>query len=319
MKRFFSSLLHSSVKLIVISFIGVAVVNGQNNTYEFLRIGLSPRAAALGGSFVAATDDPDVIFYNPAGIYNLEETPVSFSYVNHLLDINLASLSVTRNVEGIGKFGASVQYINYGTFPKTDEYANQNGEFGAGEFAFSAAYAGLIDENFIYGANIKFIYSGIAEFSSTALGVDIGLQYLIPDENLSFGFALSNVGTQLSKYISTKEELPLDVTVGASKKLLHLPLRFFVDFHKLNESQSNFFNRFKNFTVGGEFTLSKVLKLRAGLDNEKRTELKVGNFAGLAGFAIGLGVTVKDYQFNYAFSSLGQIGAMHRIGINTSF
>lgn len=316
MKRFFLALLRGFFALIIIS---MTTMQAQNNTYEFLRIGLSPRAEALGGSFVAATDDPDVIFYNPAGIYNLEETPVSFSYVNHLLDINLASLSVARNIEGVGKFGASVQYINDGTFQRTDDYGNKTGEFGAGEFAFSLAYAGLIDENFIYGANAKFIYSGIAEYSSTAVGIDIGLQYLIPDENLSFGFALSNVGTQLSKYISTKEELPLNVSVGTSKKLLHLPLRFFIDFHKLNENQSNFFNRFKNFTVGGEFTLSKVLKLRAGLDNEKRTELKIGNFAGLAGFAIGLGVTVKDYQFNYAFSSLGQIGAMHRIGVNTNF
>jgi len=47
--------------------------------------------------------------------------------------------------------------------------------------------------------------------------------------------------------------------------------------------------------------------------------LKIGNFAGLAGFAIGLGITVKDYQFNYAFSSMGQIGAMHRIGVTTNF
>jgi len=311
MKRFFFAI------LLLISV--VSLTNAQNNTYEFLRVGLSPRAAALGGSFVAATDDPDVIFYNPAGIYNLEETPVSFSYVNHLLDINLASLSVTRNIEGIGKFGASVQYINYGTFPRTDEYANKNGEFGAGEFAFSAAYAGLIDENFVYGANIKFIYSGIAEYSSTAAGIDVGLQYLIPEENFSFGFAVSNIGTQLSKYVSTNEELPLDVSLGASKRLLHLPLRFFVDFHKLNERQNKIFNRLKNFSFGGEFTLSKVLKLRAGFDNEKRTELKIGSFAGLAGFAIGLGITVKDYQFNYAYSSMGQIGALHRIGVNTNF
>ncbi|MCK9209869.1 MAG: type IX secretion system protein PorQ [Ignavibacteriaceae bacterium] len=319
MKRFFFDLLHHLTQLVVISFISITIANAQNNTYEFLRVGMSPRAAALGGSFVAATDDPDVIFYNPAGIYTLPETPVSFSYVNHLLDINLASLSVTKNIEGIGKFGASVQYINYGTFPRTDEYANKNGEFGAGEVAFSAAYAGLIDENFVYGTNVKFIYSGIAEYSSTAIGMDIGLQYLIPEENFSLGFAVSNIGTQLSKYISSKEELPLDISLGVSKRLLHLPLRFFVDFHKLNENQNKIFNRLKNFSAGGEFTLSKVLKLRAGFDNEKRTELKVGNFAGLAGFAVGLGITIKDYQFSYAFSSMGQIGALHRIGLNTNF
>jgi len=318
MKRFFFDQFRLA-KLVLLLSISVTVAHAQNNTYEFLRVGMSPRAAALGGTFVAATDDPDVIFYNPAGIYTLPETPVSFSYVNHLLDINLASLSVTRNFEGIGKFGASVQYINYGTFPRTDEYANQNGEFGAGEVAFSAAYAGLIAENFVYGANVKFIYSGIAEYSSTAVGMDIGLQYLIPEESFSAGFAVSNIGTQLSKYVSSKEELPLDVSVGISKRLLHFPLRFFADFHKLNENQTKFFNRFKNFSVGGEFTLSKVLKLRAGFDNEKRTELKIGNFAGLAAFAIGLGVTVKDNQFNYAYSSMGQIGALHRIGVSTNF
>jgi len=297
----------------------VTSLQSQNNTYEFLRIGLSPRAAALSGSFVAATDDPDVLFYNPAGIYSQTETPVSFSYVNYLLDINLASLSATRTLEGIGKFGASIQYINYGSFQYTDEYGNKSGEFGVNELAMSIAYAGLIDENFTYGASAKFIYSGIAQYSSTAVGVDLGVQYLIPDENFSVGVAVLNLGTQLSKYISTSENLPLEVTIGVSKKLEHLPLRFFADLHKLNENQSNFFNRFKNFSVGGEFALSKVLQLRAGFDSEKRNELKVGNFAGLAGFSIGLGVTVKEYQFNYAYSSMGDIGALHRIGINTTF
>jgi len=319
MKRFSFSLLLNTTKLTVILLLISTITKAQNNTYEFLRVGLSPRASAMGGSFVAATDDPDVIFYNPAGIYYLKGTPVSFSYVNHLLDINLASLSVSKNFEGIGMFGASVQYINYGTFPRIDEYANKNGEFGAGEFAFSAAYAGLVDENFVYGANVKFIYSGIAEYSSTAVGLDAGVQYLIPDEYFSVGFAVSNLGTQLSKYVSSNEALPTDVTLGFSKKLLHLPLKFFVDFHKLNENQTKFFNKLKNFSVGGEFTLSKVLKLRAGFDSEKRTELKIGNYAGLSGFSIGLGITIKEYQFNYAFSSMGEIGALHRIGISANF
>lgn len=59
------------------------------SAYDFLRLDLNPRAAALAGSFVTNTDDPNVIFYNPAGINSLKETPVSISYVNYFLDINM--------------------------------------------------------------------------------------------------------------------------------------------------------------------------------------------------------------------------------------
>jgi long-subunit fatty acid transport protein len=71
----------------------------SQNTYEFLRLDMSARAGALGGSFVSNHDDPDVIFYNPAGMQLLTDNPVSFSFVKHLLDINLASLSYSTEFD----------------------------------------------------------------------------------------------------------------------------------------------------------------------------------------------------------------------------
>ncbi len=291
---------------------------GQN-TFEFLRIDMSARAAALGGSFTANHDDPNVIFYNPAGMKLLSESPVSFSFVKHLLDINLASVSYSTELEGIGRFGAAVKYVNYGNFVAADEFGNRNGEYGAGEAAFIIGYAGSLDENFYYGVNAKFIYSSIESRSASAAAADIGIHYTIPEQQINFGFSVLNVGSQLSSYYSTKEELPLDLVLGISKKLEHLPLRLSLDFHKLNEERDDFIQRFKAFTVGAEFTLSKVLILRLGFDNEKRTELKVGTFAGIAGFNIGLGAKISNYNFDYGFSSMGLIGGLHRIGISTSF
>ena len=167
----------------------------SQNTFEFLRMDMSPRAAALAGSFVSNADDPNVIFYNPAGLYSLEGLPVSFSYVNHLLDINLASLAVSKNFESIGKFGAAIQYINYGTFQGRDEFARETGSFGAGEVCFILGYSNDLDENFNYGVNAKFIYSGIESYYSTALAADVGLQYLIPDQLIVIGFSALNIGS----------------------------------------------------------------------------------------------------------------------------
>ncbi len=307
------------ITLLSLSFLVVFLTSGfSQTTYDFLRVDMSARAAALGGSFVSNNDDADVIFYNPAGLKLLNASPISFSFVKHLMDINLASFSYSHEFEDIGRFGAAIKYINYGSFEGADEFGTRTGKFGAGEFAFVLGYANQLDENFYYGANAKFIYSGIETRSSTAMALDLGLHYAIPDKNWNFGFAVLNLGGQLSKYYSTSEDLPLDVVIGVSKRLENLPLRLSVDFHRLNKDRDNFIGRFKAFTVGAEFTLSKVMKLRLGYDNERRSEFKIGTTAGIAGFNAGLGVKISDYQFDYGYSSLGLAGGLHRIGISTS-
>ena len=290
----------------------------SQTTYEFMRIDMSARAASLGGSFVSIADDPNVIFYNPAGIKLLKNSPVSFSFVKHILDINVASLSYSKEFEGIGRFAAAVKYINYGSFTRTDEFANKTGEFTPNEMAFILGYANELDKNFYYGGNVKFIYSGIAGYSSTAFACDLGLHYAMPEQEMNIGASVLNIGSQMQTYDGVSEKLPLDVMIGVSKKLAHLPLRVFLDFHKLNVERDNFGQKFKAFSFGGEFFLSKVLTLRLGYENEKRSDLKIGSTAGMAGFNIGLGIKIKDYLFDYGYSSMGQIGALHRISVATS-
>lgn len=302
----------------VLTFIAFSNTFSQT-TYEFLRVDMSARAGALGGSFVSNNDDVDVLFYNPAGIASLQNSPISLSFVKHLLDINLFSLAYSTEFKDIGRFGTSIKYINYGMFDAADEFGNRTGEFNAGEFAFAIGYAGEFEENFYYGANAKIIYSSIAEHSSSAIAADFGVNYTIPSQQINIAASVLNLGNQLSSYINTKEDLPVDVVVGVSKRLENLPVRLALDFHRLNEKRDEFYQHFKGFTIGAEFYLSKVLNLRLGYDNERRSELKVGTTSGIAGFNAGLGVLVSDYQFNYGYSSLGLVGAMHRIGISTVF
>jgi hypothetical protein len=301
-----------------IVFIFSASISFGQTTYRFLDVDMSARAAALGGSFVTNNDDVDVLFYNPAGMSFLEKNPISFSFVKHLMDINLFSLAFSTEFEDIGRFGTAIKYINYGTFDKADEFGNRTGEFGAGELAFILGYTNEFSENFYYGANAKVIYSSIADESSSAVGVDLGINYEIPKQKLNLAAAVLNLGTQLSSYIDTKEDLPLDVTMGISKRLENLPVRLSLDFHQLNKDRDELYQHLKGFTIGAEFYLSEVFTLRFGYDNEARSDLKVGSSSGIAGFNGGLGVKISEYVFNYGYSSMGSIGAMHRIGLATS-
>lgn len=310
------------MKLLVTSLFAVfllfSVTAFGQNTYEFLRMNMSARAAALGGSFVSDNDDPNVIFYNPAGLSYLTKNPVSFSFVKHLVDINLASLAYSTNLKSIGRIGVAVQYINYGTFIAADEMGNKTGRYKAGEVAFIGGYSNMLAPEFSYGVNIKFIYSSIADRTSTAFAFDVGLHYSIPSDQVEIGFAILNMGSQITAYYSTKEDLPLDIVMGVSKRLQHLPLDLFLDFHELNRRTGNFFSKFNAFSIGAEFRLSKALRLRFGYNNERRNELRIGTFAGLAGFDVGLGVVISGYRFDYGYSSLGLIGALNRISISAN-
>jgi hypothetical protein len=119
----------------------------------------------------------------------------------------------------------------------------------------------------------------------------------------------------MSSYFNVDETLPLDIRLGFSKRLEHMPFEFYFSFNKLNEEE----DRFSKIALGGEFRLSKAVKLRFGYDNEKRKELKIGSTAGMAGFSFGVGIKISDYIFDYALSSMGSIGSLHRIGISTEF
>ncbi len=296
-----------------------SLLAGENSTFNFLRNDYGARAAALGGSFVSMTNDPNVIFYNPSALATIEHRQISIGFFKHLLDINSGHASYAQEIPGFGFVGAGIVYINYGEFTRTDENGYKLGTFSANELALSLGYADNPAPQVRYGANVKFIYSGIAEATSTALAVDLGVLYAFPEQRITVGASLLNLGTQLDPYMSTREDLPLDLKVGATVEPEHLPLLLNMNFHRLNESQVDFISRFRSFSLGGEFIVSDAVRLRFGYNNDRRRDLKIGTSSGLAGFSFGGGVTVGMYILDYAYNSYGKIGELHRISLAFSF
>ncbi|MBI3004523.1 MAG: type IX secretion system protein PorQ [Ignavibacteriales bacterium] len=288
-------------------------------TYAFLRNDVSARAAALNGSFVSMTNDPNVLFYNPAGLTTVEKPSASIGFLKHLMDVNAGSISFAQYVDGIGNVGAGITFIDYGTFTQTDQFLANLGSFGVTEFALVAGMATSLDEESSMGANVKVISSSIASYRSSAIAVDLGYFYSIPAENITVGASVLNLGRQLKTYADVRESLPLDVKIGITKRPEHLPVFLNLNFHKLNETQESFFQRLSAFSFGAEFLMSESVRFRVGYSNEQRKELKLGTSAGLAGFSFGGGFLFNEYRFDYAFNSYGKIGALHRISLGTEF
>jgi hypothetical protein len=300
---------------LLLIFSCIPVKSQDNPTYDFLNVAPSARASSLGGAFETYTDDPNIIFYNPAGISTITKKQFSAGFGKYLLDINYGAASFAGKYKDLGWFGVGVKYFNYGTFDFTDENGVTSGKFHANDVMFSAGYSNLIYNKVSYGVNVKFIYSQIAQYTSAALGFDLGLMYQIPAQNMTLGFTINNYGKQLSAYIASKERLPLDIRFGISKQLEHLPLKISVSLSNLNQDHIKFLDigRLKSFAIGGEFILSDYVSARIGYNNQQRQDLKLGTSLGLSGFSAGIGIRfLEKYKFDYALNSLGKVGSTHR-------
>jgi hypothetical protein len=289
--------------------------------FDFLRVDPGAKASSLAGAFDTYTDDPNAMFYNPASLSTITTKKVSAGFGKYLLDINFGTLAYAQKYKDIGWFGVGVKYFDYGTFDRADENGVSTGEtFAANDLMFSVGFSNYMYEQLNYGVTVKYIYSGIGEYTSSAVAMDMGLLYLIPSSQIGLSLSVNNLGAQLKSYGETKEKLPLDVRFGVSKRLEHTPVRLNVSFAKLSESREKFLQHFKAFSIGAELIFSDNVSARLGYDNEQRQDLKLGTSLGIAGFSAGLGIRLADkYVFDYGLNSLGKIGSTHRVNIGYIF
>lgn len=289
----------------------------QESSYNFLKLDVDARSSALAGNFMSVQNDVNTIFYNPAGLATLENTNASIGFFKYLLDINAGNAAYSQKFKDLGYFGAGIRYINYGSFDKYNENYENIGTFSSNDLALSLSYSNKYQDFLSYGGSIKFIYSNIDEYNSVAMAFDFGLLYFIPEQSLTLGASLLNLGTQLKSYYGTREKLPIDLRVGFSKKLDYLPLQLSIGFVNLVDDYDKFYDRFKNIVVGGELSVSDNILLRIGYNNPQRQNLKTGSSTGIAGFSAGFGIKFLDnYRVDYSLNSMGNIGETHRFNIN---
>lgn len=305
--------------LLLSGFSSDAFAQRKPFVYDFLRNDGSARSSAMGGAFVSVADDPTGLLYNPALLNTVDSVArISFTGFKHVLDINSGVLAGAGKVKDIGAIGAAITYNSYGSFERTDRTGNNIGEFGSQDLILTVGWANDLGEGFSAGIGGKVLYSSIDDYSSTALALDGGVYFEDTAKNVQAGLSLQHLGGQISTYGEASEDLPIDLRLGVSHQLRGLPLLIALNFSRLLDEGDGVLDHFSSFSVGGEFKLSKPLRLRLGYNNRIRQDVSFGGSKGLAGLSAGLGILIDQYRFDYAFNSLSGIGGQHRITLNTS-
>ncbi|WP_299523738.1 type IX secretion system protein PorQ [uncultured Lutibacter sp.] len=311
--------------LFLISLNSFSQVGGES-IYNFLNLTGSAKQAALGGKTLTLLDDVNQPLWNPSTINEDFDNQLSVNYLNYLADVNLTSASFAHMINrNFGTIHAGITYLNYGKFIGADEEGIESGTFKAYDFSFSVGYAyNIIHSDFFIGANVKLINSVIENYSSLGIGADLSLLYYNEYNPYIFTLVVRNIGYQVTVFDETREELPLEIDLGASYKLENVPIIFHFTFDNLQKwdiSESNpsnsitdingnetteeisFLNNImRHLSIGAELFPKGAFNIRLGYNFRRAKELQLIDKRTFAGFTAGFGLKMNKLKFNYAFS-----------------
>jgi hypothetical protein len=309
---------------------------GGKRTFSFLALPTHSKVAALGGTHITGTDpEASLMLANPALLHADQHHHVTFSFTDYVADVSHNTLTYVLAPRQKGRWGLGLSYLHYGDFTQRDAAGQEEGKFSAADYALSLTHATTID-HFTLGASVKLAVSAIAEYKAVALLTDVGGIFKHPEKDLTLGLALKNIGYELRSFTGQEREpTPFDVQIGVTYKPEHMPFRFSITAHHLQQPDIVYLdttgharnNKFlkkalgdqiaRHFVLGGELLLTKNLNLRVGYNHLRRKELRLENAPGTAGFSMGLLLRIKGFQLDYARAFYHQAGASNFFTVGT--
>jgi len=310
---------------------------GGTQAYGIMKISLSPRLVAMGVTSTSIYDDDiELVATNPSLINANMHNDLSLAFVDYFADAKYGRVSYSRTFEKAGSFAASLIYASSPNM----QYVNAGGEklestFSANEYVAVIGWGRSLTPNWSIGANLKMIGASYEQYGSFGLAVDVAGTYRIEEKRLDMSLIVRNLGLELSKPGIERNRMPFEVQYVLSHQLKHLPFRFTVLVHdmqrwnlryddptldRMNKSKFYYFtdNFMRHISIGGEFTIAKIVFLRLGYDYNTANDMKTAGIRGMNGFSLGVGLDIYRFEINYAhaFHTLGN-GENH-ISIKTS-
>ena len=289
--------------------------------YNFLRLPVSAHAAALGSDNISIIeDDPSLMFHNPALLSSVSDKSLNLNYMNYMEGANAASASFSKIVKEKATIGVMAQFLDYGKMKEVDEHNVQTGEFSAKDIAIAGALSYQLGTNIVGGITARLITSYIGDYNAFAMGVDLGVNYYDPEKEWSVSATVKNLGGELDAFEEEYNKLPLDLQIGASKRLIGSPLRLSATLVDMNHLNKKFIH---HLVAGADIILSPQIYLAVGYNFRRASEMEIvsndeerGSSHG-AGLSLGGGVQLDRFKLNVAYGKYHV--SSHSLLVNVSY
>ena len=313
--------------------------NVATTSASFLEIGAGARSLAMGGSYVSVADDVSSLYWNPAGIVNLERPSTHVYHSPWLVETNFYHGGAVVPMGHMGTMGVTYTTVTMDEMAvRTVKRPDGTGEkFDVTNVAMGLAYAKRLTERFTFGFQTKFVQEKIWQMSAKGFAVDIGSLFTTSG-GLRIGMSVSNFGGKLGmEGINTAVTHDVDETIYGNNDRINanldvakwpLPLLFRFGVSKdysltsqmkmtLSADGNHPNNNGEFVNAGVEYNYGDMLFLRMGKSHIFLEDAEQG-------FSYGFGINYQiprgpKIRMDYVQTDFGIFNSISGYSINLSF
>ncbi len=308
---------------------------------QFLKIPFDAVGPSMGGASVSMPGNLGSVFWNAAGLSNLDRIEVAFINSNWIAETQLQHIGIGIPIRNFGVLGISVTQLSVPKdIVRTISKPEGTGEFWeASDMAIQLSYAKKLTDRFSIGGNFKFIQQKIWHTSATSIAGDLGVLFITPFAGTRIGASLSNYGNDMSlsgrdqklsvdpdpnnqgnvEFVNALYEtesfpLPLLFRVGISNELVKTNLfRITFGLDAIHPNDNN-----ESVNTGVEIAMGETIFLRTGF-----ASLFKGNSEEAISFGGGLKTRLwrssARLKVDYCFQNYGRLENLQRISLGIVF
>ncbi|MBT3168811.1 MAG: PorV/PorQ family protein [Candidatus Cloacimonetes bacterium] len=309
------------IKIILLIITLATSIFAQNDEikatgFTFLRLNYSARASAMANAFTGLSNDANAVFFNPAGLTQIETDEASLTYMNYFMGINCGSAvyahkmkdaTVAFFVKGLNATEDRTLENESGTFDGYD------GTFGVSMIELGTSLGKQILHNLDVGISAKYLLENLDDKSASAIVFDFAVLHQTTNKHLKLGIVLRNFGKQMSYHNEYEEGLPRTISAGFS---FHPSEKFYTTIDINKPLEDDIFG-----SIGTEFQIYPILAMRMGYKTNAKDWQTGGDLDVFAGISCGLGFDLHHYnmEIDYAISSYGDLGVVNQITLKYNF
>ncbi len=315
---------------------------------QFLKIGVGARGTGMAGAYSAVANDVTSIFWNPAGLVDVQGYGVDFSHTFWFAGMSHNFAAAVIPVGEKFRVAASFTGFSSGDILVTttdDQSGSRGGVYSVSDIAIGATLAGYLTEQFSFGLTAKYVSHAFSNMGASGFVFDLGTRYNTGFQGINLAFGVNSLGTSQS-YNGPEVTRPVRPANGVDQSELdaqlqtsgfEVPLSFraglgvnmfdglVADRPEIDADGTvihdwimaadfeTFADVPEQFAIGTEYTFREFISLRAGY--------RFGSDQfGLAG---GVGLVYRtgsfDGRLDYSINPTQNLGLVNRLSVAVSF